>query len=342
MIEGLVTFCRWRMMLWPTLARRAACFAVLLLASQISSNDAFVGPVSQQTKKQGFSPTGVNLRAQGDLPDYGSTSLDIDKHRLEKKAKWIRKDLFGTTLLDQTLEELESDRDFQDTANRQKSLGIDGMTKEERLRRRRALDSLGVPDFQTFLAEKLGTVPVLQRKKPQVLQLNIGLYCNQACRHCHVESSPLRSEMMSAATAARCLELLKNTPSISTLDITGGAPELNENFRFLVQMARRLRPDIDIIDRCNLTVLQEPGQEDLVTFLKDNRVHIIASLPCYSAENVDTQRGNGVFERSISSLLALNEAGYGSELPLDLVYNPLGAFLPPPQDRLGTSNTSHW
>lgn len=96
-------------------------------------------------------------------------------------------------------------------------------------------------------------------------------------------------------------------------------------------MARELRPDIEIIDRCNLTVLQEPGQEDLVDFLKDNRVSIVASLPCYSAENVDTQRGNGVFERSISALLALNEAGYGTELPMDLVYNPLGAFLPPPQ-----------
>ena len=114
----------------------------------------------------------------------------------------------------------------------------------------------------------------------------------------------------------------------------GGAPELNRNFRFLVRMARELRPDIDIIDRCNLTVLQEPGQEDLVDFLKENRVHVIASLPCYSADNVDAQRGSGVFDRSIAALLALNDAGYGTDLPLDLVYNPLGAFLPPPQAAL--------
>jgi radical SAM/Cys-rich protein len=137
--------------------------------------------------------------------------------------------------------------------------------------------------------------------------------------------------MMTAETASQCLKLLKNTPSITTLDITGGAPELNDNFRFLVAMARQFRPDIEIIDRCNLTVLQEPGQEDLVQFLKESRVSVIASLPCYSADNVNKQRGNGVFERSISALLALNEAGYGTELPLHLVYNPLGAFLPPPQ-----------
>mmetsp|Transcript_11100 Transcript_11100/g.22405 ORF Transcript_11100/g.22405 Transcript_11100/m.22405 type:complete len:404 (+) Transcript_11100:251-1462(+) len=198
----------------------------------------------------------------------------------------------------------------------------------------------------------------LQRKAPTVLQINIGLYCNQACGHCHVESSPLRTEeMMTAQTAARCLELLKNTPSITTLDITGGAPELNQHFRYLVSTARALRgKDLIIIDRCNLTVLQEPGQEDLVQFLKEYDVHVVASLPCYSAENVDTQRGGGVFERSIAALLALNEVGYGRNreagvdgndndndnadadhsprLQLDLVYNPLGAFLPPPQENL--------
>lgn len=151
---------------------------------------------------------------------------------------------------------------------------------------------------------------------------------------------------MTAETAAQCLELLKNTPSIDTLDITGGAPELNEHFRYLVSTARAIRgKDLIIIDRCNLTVLQEPGQEDLVDFLKEHDVHVIASLPCYSAENVDTQRGSGVFERSIAALLALNDAGYGRNregdetsdgprLQLDLVYNPLGAFLPPPQEKL--------
>jgi radical SAM/Cys-rich protein len=174
----------------------------------------------------------------------------------------------------------------------------------------------------------------LHRHEPQILQINIGLYCNQACGHCHVESSPLRTEMMTAETASQCLQLLKNTPSITTLDITGGAPELNNHFRLLVKMAREMRPDIEIIDRCNLTVLQEPGQEDLVDFLKENRVTVVASLPCYSSENVDKQRGNGVFERSIAALLALNEAGYGTDLPLHLVYNPIGAFLPPDQASL--------
>jgi radical SAM/Cys-rich protein len=142
--------------------------------------------------------------------------------------------------------------------------------------------------------------------------------------------------MMTAETAAQCLKLLANTPSIHTLDITGGAPELNASFRYLVTMARQLRPDVEIIDRCNLTVLQEPGQEDLLDFLKTHRVRIVASLPCYSESNVDEQRGKGVFERSIAALLALNEAGYGKtpELHLDLVYNPGGAFLPPPQQQL--------
>jgi radical SAM/Cys-rich protein len=141
---------------------------------------------------------------------------------------------------------------------------------------------------------------------------------------------------MSTDTAARCLELIQSTSSITTLDITGGAPELNANFRYLVQMARQLRPDLKIIDRCNLTVLQEPGQEDLLDFLKKNRVHIVASLPCYTAPNVDKQRGRGVFDRSIAALLALNEAGYARDpnLKLDLVYNPMGGYLAPDQKGL--------
>ena len=273
-----------------------------------------------------------------DLPDYGKTSVDIDQIKLEnKRERWRRKDLFGTSLVDQTLMELESDEDFQDISNRLKTKGQAAISKEERTRRRRALHSLGIPNFHTFLQQKQIS---LQRQLPQVLQVNIGLYCNQACSHCHVESSPLRKdETMTAETAAQVLTLLRDTPSIHTLDITGGAPELNAQFRFLVTMARAIRPDIHIIDRCNLTVLQEPGQEDLVSFLKEHRVHIIASLPCYSQDNVDTQRGKGVFDRSIAALLALNDAGYGtasssSDLVLDLVYNPLGAFLPPPQASL--------
>lgn len=305
------------------------CFVGLASSERFAS--AFVPAPSTPRIKRSGSGSGQHFVVREDLPDYGSTSVDIDQYRLEKKSKWIRKDLFGTTLMDQTMEELESDQDFQETAKRVKTVGVAAMTKEERTQRRRALDSLGIPEFNTFLAQKLDNSGNLKRRAPEVLQINIGLYCNQACGHCHVESSPLRKEMMTAETAAQCLDLLKNTPSVTTLDITGGAPELNDNFRYLVKMARQLRPDIDIIDRCNLTVLQEPGQENLVEFLKENKVHIIASLPCYSAENVDTQRGNGVFERSISALLALNEAGYGTELELDLVYNPLGAFLPPAQ-----------
>jgi len=276
------------------------------------------------------------------LPDYGKTSVEVDKIKLEpKKKKWRREDLFGSSIVDQTLQELEEDDDFQATKEKLQTIGQEGMSKEERTQRRRALDKLGVEPFAKFLRKEMDTVDdklfALKRKAPTILQINIGLYCNQACGHCHVESSPLRTEeMMTADTAAQCLNLLKNTPSITTLDITGGAPELNENFRYLVKMARSIRPDLEIIDRCNLTVLQEPGQEDLVEFLKENKVHIIASLPCYSAENVDQQRGNGVFERSIAALLALNDAGYSaqSDLKLDLVYNPLGAFLPPPQEKL--------
>lgn len=285
------------------------------------------------------------------FPDFGKTTVGVDKIRLmepPKKKQWRREDLFGSSLVEQTKKELLDDEDFQLVQERLEALGQEGMSKEERTQRRRALSNLGVPPFANFLGQQMagesspseGSVQPYQlnRKMPTILQINIGLYCNQACGHCHVESSPLRTEeMMTAETAARCLELLKNTPSITTLDITGGAPELNANFRFLVKMARQLRPDIDIIDRCNLTVLQEPNQDDLVDFLKDQKVHIIASLPCYSEENVDTQRGRGVFERSIAALLALNDAGYGTgdpNLKLDLVYNPIGAFLPPPQEKL--------
>ena len=288
-----------------------------------------------------------------DLPDYGTTPVEIDQIKLSPSKrqtsvadKWRRKDLFGNSIVDQTLQGLESDEDFQQTKRQLESIGLEGMTKEERTKRRRALTNLGVPNFDQFLAQNLDTAASadsinqpfhLKRAPTKIFQINIGLYCNLACGHCHVESSPLRKEEnMTAETAARCLELLQKSPDITTLDITGGAPELNPNFRYLVRMARELRPDLEIIDRCNLTVLQEPGQEDLVQFLKENKVHIVASLPCYSEENVDAQRGTGVFERSIAALLALNDAGYGTDpsLQLDLVYNPLGAFLPPPQSKL--------
>jgi len=152
-----------------------------------------------------------------------------------------------------------------------------------------------------------------------------------------VESSPKRTEMMNNQVADRCIEILDKSPSLHTLDITGGAPELNPSFRHLVLGARSLNKKLEIIDRCNLTVLSEPGQEDLAEFLAEHNVRIVASLPCYSAKNVDMQRGKGVFERSVAGLRKLNDLGFGvqgSGLYLDLVYNPLGAFLPPHQDAL--------
>ena len=175
----------------------------------------------------------------------------------------------------------------------------------------------------------------LTRHESATLQINVGKLCNQACHHCHVEAGPKRTEVMPAEIAGRTLELLAASPSIQTVDITGGAPELNPNFRRIVSESRRMGRHV--IDRCNLTVLFEPGQEDLVEFLATNTVEVVASLPCYTAENVDKQRGRGVFDKSIRALQRLNDAGYGrtdSGLVLNLVYNPLGAFLPPPQAKL--------
>ena len=180
-------------------------------------------------------------------------------------------------------------------------------------------------------------LPPLRRGRVTTLQLNIGLRCNLACHHCHVESGPNRSEALDANGLARILELLARNPEIETLDITGGAPELHEGFRDLVRGARALGRRV--LDRCNLTVLEEPGQEDTAAFLADQRVDIVASLPCYGEENVDRQRGRGVFEGSIRALRQLNTLGYGrgdTGRRLDLVYNPVGAFLPPSQSKLET------
>lgn len=176
----------------------------------------------------------------------------------------------------------------------------------------------------------------MARSQATTLQLNVGLHCNQACAHCHVESSPLRTEAMSADTADRCLALAAAArPTLTTLDLTGGAPELHSTFRGLVEGARAL--GLEVIDRCNLTVLSEPGQEGLAQFLAANRVRVVASLPCYTPGTVDAQRGRGVYERSVDGLKRLNAAGYGcpgTGLALDLVYNPGGAFLAPPQAEL--------
>jgi radical SAM/Cys-rich protein len=189
------------------------------------------------------------------------------------------------------------------------------------------------PNFDEALAAH-GSSP-LTRTQATTLQVNVGKLCNQACHHCHVEAGPKRTEIMPRHVAERFIGFLAGSPRIETLDITGGAPELNPHFRFLVTQAWRLGRHV--IDRCNLTVLFEPEQEDLAEFLAKNEIEVVASLPCYTAENVDQQRGRGVFGKSIRALRLLNSLGYGRpgfELTLNLVYNPLGAFLPPPQEKL--------
>jgi radical SAM/Cys-rich protein len=176
----------------------------------------------------------------------------------------------------------------------------------------------------------------LRAERLATLQVNVGKFCNQTCRHCHVDAGPHRvAEQMTRATAELVIEVLRRHPEIETLDITGGAPELNPEFRYLVREASNLRRRV--IDRCNLTVMYQKDQRDLPRFLAEHAVYVVASLPCYLEENVDRQRGKGVFEQSIAALRELNAAGYGradSELALDLVFNPQGGSLPPPQAAL--------
>src|SRR5258708_28038442 len=176
--------------------------------------------------------------------------------------------------------------------------------------------------------------PPLARGRLDTLQVNVGYRCNQSCVHCHVGASPKRTEEMPGDTIALVLAVLERR-RIATLDITGGAPELNPHFRRLVVAARDL--GVRVMDRCNLSILEVPGQEDVAEFLKDQQVEIVASLPCYLEDNVDRQRGKGVFEGSVRSLRRLNALGYGREetgLILNLVYNPQGPSLPPPQEAL--------
>ena len=176
--------------------------------------------------------------------------------------------------------------------------------------------------------------PVPDRAALTTLQVNLGYRCNQACFHCHVNASPDRKEMMGRDTIDLVLKVL-DARGLSTLDVTGGAPELNPHFRHLVSTARAL--GVHVIDRCNLTVLNEPGFEDLADYLARETVEVTASLPCYTEDNVDRQRGDHVFESSILALRKLNALGYGhpgSGLALNLVYNPLGPFLPPAQEKL--------
>lgn len=297
-------------------------------------------------------------KPSADLPDY-KTDINVHEHKLTRplakpqsagktdgrdlKWKGLRdlKTRTKASLIPDTLKEMEENEDFKITSAELKRLGQKKLTREERKKRQRALDDIGVPDFLAYWKEKSEEKGIkvkentLKKKAIEIMQLNIGLYCNQACNHCHVESSPRRKEMMDRKTAGRCIHVLENSPDVHTLDITGGAPELNDQFRHIAKAGRQLNKTV--IVRTNLTALLEPGQEDTADFFADSGLHVVASLPCYSAKNVNIQRGSGVFDRSIHALLMLNELGYGKTdtgLQLDLVYNPLGAFLPPPQQAL--------
>lgn len=175
--------------------------------------------------------------------------------------------------------------------------------------------------------------PALRRGKVTTLQVNLGYLCNLSCTHCHVNAGPKRTELMDRKTIDLVLKYLQRQ-NISTLDLTGGAPEMNPHFKYLVEHARGM--GVEVIDRCNLTILREPGYEDMAAFLAENRVIVTASLPCYSEQNVERQRGKGVFHESIEALKQLNQLGYGIDpgLQLNLVYNPDGLNLPPPQQAL--------
>ena len=175
--------------------------------------------------------------------------------------------------------------------------------------------------------------PAIRRGRLDTLQVNVGYRCNQSCFHCHVNAGPNRTEEMSVEVADVVLDFVKRR-RIGTLDITGGAPELNVNFRRMVREARKL--GVKVMDRCNLTILEQPGQEDLAEFLAANRVEVVASMPCYLQDNVERQRGKGVFDGSIRGLQKLGALGFGRDpgLVLNLVYNPQGPALPPPQASL--------
>ena len=194
-------------------------------------------------------------------------------------------------------------------------------------------ETVAVPQFADLLKQR-GLQPP-RAAEIEVLQVNVGKVCNQTCRHCHVDAGPDRRERMADEIVEACLRVLESNPSIQTLDITGGAPEMHPRFRELVRGARAVGKRV--IDRCNLTILVAPGFTDLPEFLAEQRVEVIASLPCYLEENVNRQRGDGVFDRSLEGLRRLNQLGYGKSgtgLDLNLVFNPLGPSLPPNQQQL--------
>ncbi len=199
-------------------------------------------------------------------------------------------------------------------------------------------------DTKPLLFKSSTDFPSIKRAQLEILQVNLGYLCNLSCTHCHVNAGPKRTELMSASMVDTVIDVLREL-KVKVLDLTGGAPEMNPEFRRLVKAARAL--GVKVIDRCNLTILNEPGYEDLAEFLAEYKVNVVASLPCYTEDNVDSQRGKGVFESSIEGLQKLNALGYGkgvkmsdddekngASLALDLVYNPGGPFLPPPQAAL--------
>ena len=200
---------------------------------------------------------------------------------------------------------------------------------------RTELMQIATDDLQTHFAKTIEAEGLdLVRDRLDILQVNLGKLCNQACRHCHVDAGPTRTEIMTRETIDHILSFLSRS-NIQTVDMTGGAPELNPNFRYFVEQIRNHGRRVMV--RCNLTVIFEPDQEDLPEFYRQHEIGLVCSLPCYSAENVDEQRGRGVFDKSIRALQMLNEIGYGREgtgLELDLVYNPVGDSLPPPQEEL--------
>ena len=209
-----------------------------------------------------------------------------------------------------------------------------GSRKKQALPKPITLTSISSATEQPYQKNRANAFPALNRGELETLQVNLGYRCNQSCSHCHVNAGPWRTEMMEEEQIKLIPKVLQ-TLNLNCLDLTGGAPELHPQFRSLVHEARGL--GVQVIDRCNLTILQEPGQEDLAAFLANERVKVVASLPCFEEERVDHQRGLGVFQRSISGLQSLNALGYGmpnSELELDLVFNPSGAQLPPAQGEL--------
>lgn len=195
-------------------------------------------------------------------------------------------------------------------------------------------DDFALVPFQQKL-EQSGLYP-LKPTGAQIFQVNVGKMCNQVCKHCHVDAGPDRKEIMTRETMQQCLDALKANPQLSTVDLTGGAPEMNPDFRWFVEEIRKLGRHV--IVRCNLTIiLANKKYYDLPQFYKDNNIEVVSSLPSYTRDRTDRQRGDGVFEDSIKALQMLNEIGYGKEgtgLTLNLVYNPAGAFMPPSQQSL--------